>query len=208
MPIGRFCSSRRCRSKVLQAYSAEPVVRRRTAGAGLGYQPSRLRTAVAPVSSGADRMRSPRAPSGRCAHSPGGAAMYKHTARPTVSWGGTGIATQPRREELLITTRRPDSTSRADAAAARHSVRCSLAAAGNRTTWPGVGQKPDLLGARLALSQPLRLCGVLPARACRRTASARSSSVNSPDHIGCPISCSSVSSGRPRRTSHGVTTSM
>ncbi len=37
--IGRFCSSRRCRSKVLQACSAEPVVRRRTAGAGLGYQP-------------------------------------------------------------------------------------------------------------------------------------------------------------------------
>ena len=66
----------------------------------------------------------------------------------------------------MITTRRPGSMSRADAAAARHSVRCSLAAAGNRTTWPGMGQKPDLLRARLALSRPLRLCGVMPARAC------------------------------------------
>ena len=66
----------------------------------------------------------------------------------------------------MITTRRPGSMSRANAAAARHSVRCSLAAAGNRTTWPGMGQKPDLLRARLALSRPLRLCGVMPARAC------------------------------------------
>jgi hypothetical protein len=36
----------------------------------------------------------------------------------------------------------------------------------------------------------------------------RAGSPNSPDHRGCPIACSSVSSGRPRRMSHGVTTSM
>ena len=48
---------------------------------------------------------------------------------------------------------------RAAVSALEHSVRCSLAAVGHRTTWPGVGQKPDLLGARLAVSLPLRLCG-------------------------------------------------
>ena len=63
--------------------------------------------------------------------------------------------------------------------------------------------------AHVSLSaSPFACAASGPARACRRAASARSSSVNSPDHLGCPISCSSVSSGRPRRTSHGVTTSM
>jgi len=47
----------------------------------------------------------------------------------------------------------------------------------------------------------------LPACASRRAASARSASVNSPVQVGCPISCSMVSSGRPRITSHRVAAS-
>jgi hypothetical protein len=54
----------------------------------------------------------------------------------------------------------------------------------------GMGQKPEIVGPPPALSQRLRLRGVFPARASRRAASARSSSVNSPAHLGCPIACS------------------
>ncbi len=53
----------------------------------------------------------------------------------------------------------------------------------------------------------LSQCGVSPAFASRPAALARSLSVKSPAHLGCPISYSIVSSGRPRLTSHGMATS-